>query len=308
MEDYFENALFGTPFTAAVIVAAGSSQRMGGEDKQFIELCGKPVLARSMAAFQRCPIIEEIVVVTKPSSVEAVRKMAEKYGIDKLKAVVEGGANRAASVRNGVAAVSAAAEKTTLVTVETDMSAWGAAASVSMDHRALGEALGAAALNGVPAGETVLLLDSLPGDNGVRESLDAARAVLEEAGRQVRIGAWGTDSASLDDAAGAERPSAVIAFEASALADMAELARGEKRFPLLYGCGSTPAIAAALEKGRVTAIAAVNTYSAGYLAVEATAALARHERWTDVPSVAFSVVRKETMYDSDNQKLLFPVT
>ena len=110
MEDYFENALFGTPFTAAVIVAAGSSQRMGGEDKQFIELCGKPVLARSMAAFQRCPIIEEIVVVTKPSSVEAVRKMAEKYGIDKLKAVVEGGENRAASVRNGVAAVSAAAE------------------------------------------------------------------------------------------------------------------------------------------------------------------------------------------------------
>lgn len=205
-------------------------------------------------------------------------------------------------------AVSAAAEKTTLVTVETDMSAWGAAASVSMDHRALGEALGAAALNGVPAGETVLLLDSLPGDNGVRESLDAARAVLEEAGRQVRIGAWGADSASLDDAAGAERPSAVIAFEASALADMAELARGEKHFPLLYGCGSTPAIAAALEKGRVTAIAAVNAYSAGYLAVEATAALARHERWTDVPSVAFSVVRKETMYDSDNQKLLFPVT
>lgn len=205
-------------------------------------------------------------------------------------------------------AVSAAAEKTTLVTVETDMSAWGAAASVSMDHRALGEALGAAALNGVPAGETVLLLDSLPGDNGVRESLDAARAVLEEAGRQVRIGAWGADSASLDDAAGAERPSAVIAFEASALADMAELARGEKRFPLLYGCGSTPAIAAALEKGRVTAIAAVNAYSSGYLAVEATAALARHERWTDVPFVAFSVVRKETMYDSDNQKLLFPVT
>ena len=205
-------------------------------------------------------------------------------------------------------AVSAAAEKTTLVTVETDMSAWGASASVSMDHRALGEALGAAALNGVPAGETVLLLDSLPGDNGVCESLDAARAVLEEAGRQVRIGAWGADSASLDDAAGAERPSAVIAFEASALADMAELARGEKRFPLLYGCGSTPAIAAALEKGRVTAIAAVNAYSAGYLAVEATAALARHEHWTDVPFVAFSVVRKETMYDSDNQKLLFPVT
>lgn len=110
MEDYFENALFGTPFTAAVIVAAGSSQRMGGEDKQLIELCGVPVLARSMTAFQKCPVIAEIVVVTKASSIETVRRMAAEYGIDKLTAVVEGGASRAESVRNGVAAVSAGVE------------------------------------------------------------------------------------------------------------------------------------------------------------------------------------------------------
>ncbi len=110
MEEYFENPLFGTPFTAAVIVAAGSSQRMGGEDKQFIELCGVPVLARSMMAFQKCPVIAEIVVVTRASSIEAVRQMAAEHGIDKLTAVVEGGASRAESVRNGVAAVSAGVE------------------------------------------------------------------------------------------------------------------------------------------------------------------------------------------------------
>ena len=68
------------------------------------------------------------------------------------------------------------------------------------------------------------------------------------------------------------------------------------------------AIAAALEEGRVTAIAALNVFSAGYLAVDAAAALARHEDWTGVPTVAFSIVRQENMYDSDNQKLLFPVT
>lgn len=89
---------------------------------------------------------------------------------------------------------------------------------------------------------------------------------------------------------------------------MAELSRGEDTFPLLYGCGSTASIAAALEKGRVTAITAVNVFSAGYLAVEAAAALARHEDWTAAAPVAFSIVRQETMYDSDNQKLLFPVT
>lgn len=205
-------------------------------------------------------------------------------------------------------AVSAAAGKTTLVTVETDMTAWGAAASITMDHQELGAALGAAALNGVPEGGTVLLLDSLPGDNGIRERMEAAKAVLERGGRQARVYKWDPDTTSLPDILRIERPRAIIAFEAAALADVAELSRGEDTFPLLYGCGSTASIAAALEKGRVTAITAVNVFSAGYLAVEAAAALARHEDWTAAAPVAFSIVRQETMYDSDNQKLLFPVT
>lgn len=205
-------------------------------------------------------------------------------------------------------AVSAAAGKTTLVTVETDMTAGGAAASITMDHQELGAALGAAALNGVPEGGTVLLLDSLPGDNGIRERMEAAKAVLERGGRQARVYKWDPDTTSLPDILRIERPRAIIAFEAAALADVAELSRGEDAFPLLYGCGSTASIAAALEKGRVTAITAVNVFSAGYLAVEAAAALARHEDWTAAAPVAFSIVRQETMYDSDNQKLLFPVT
>ena len=106
------------------------------------------------------------------------------------------------------------------------MAAWGAAASVTMDHQALGEALGAAALNGVPAGGTVLLLDSLPGDNGIRERLRAAKAVLEREGRQVRICRWNCGSTSFADILRIERPSAVIAFEAAALGDMAELSTG----------------------------------------------------------------------------------
>lgn len=205
-------------------------------------------------------------------------------------------------------AVSAAAGKTTLVTVETDMTAWGAAASITMDHQALGAALGAAALNGVPEGGTVLLLDGLPGDNGIRERMEAAKAVLEREGRQARVYKWDPDTTSLPDILRIERPRAIIAFEAAALADVAELSRGEDTFPLLYGCGSTSGIAAALEKGRVTAITAVNVFSAGYLAVEAAAALARHEDWTAAAPVAFSIVRQENMYDNDNQKLLFPVT
>ena len=205
-------------------------------------------------------------------------------------------------------AVSAASGKTTLVTLETNMALWGAAASVAADYQALGEALGNAAMNGVPPGGTVLLLDSLPGDNSIRESVDAAKALLEKKGRQVRIYRWISDSAAFANILRIERPKAVIAFEAETLEEIAELSRGEADFPLLYGRGSTAGIAAALEKGRVTAIAAVNVFSAGYLAVEAAARLARHEDWTGASTVGFSIIRQETMYESDNQKLLFPVT
>ena len=106
MEDYFEPSLFSKPFLSAVIVAAGSSVRMGGENKIFMPVDGIPVIARSLLAFQNCDDISEIIVVTKEDSVEAIKSAAEEYGITKLSAVVPGGATRAESVKNGVLAVS----------------------------------------------------------------------------------------------------------------------------------------------------------------------------------------------------------
>ncbi|MBQ6701136.1 MAG: 2-C-methyl-D-erythritol 4-phosphate cytidylyltransferase [Oscillospiraceae bacterium] len=106
MEEYFESSLFLKPFLSAVIVAAGSSQRMGGEDKIFLSIAGVPVIARSMLACEKCEDVSEIVVVAKDSSIEAVKSLAKEYGITKLKTVVSGGANRAESVKNGVFAVS----------------------------------------------------------------------------------------------------------------------------------------------------------------------------------------------------------
>ena len=79
---------------------------------------------------------------------------------------------------------------------------------------------------------------------------------------------------------------------------MAELSRGEEAFPLLYGCGSTAGIAAALEKGRVTAIAAVNVFSAGYLAVEAAGKAGSARKLDGGRHLwAFPSSGKETMYE-----------
>lgn len=94
--------------TAAVIVAAGSSLRMGAEvSKQFLEVKGVPVLARTLQAFEKCAVINEIVIVTKAEEISSVRALAQDYGIKKLTDVIAGGDTRAASAKNGFARISA---------------------------------------------------------------------------------------------------------------------------------------------------------------------------------------------------------
>ncbi len=93
--------------TAAVILAAGASTRMGKINKQLYTIGGKPVLAHTLLAYQNCPLIHEIVVVTKKEDFEAVLQMSRQYGISKLKQLVVGGATRQESARRGVEKLSA---------------------------------------------------------------------------------------------------------------------------------------------------------------------------------------------------------
>lgn len=90
------------PKTAAIIVAAGSSTRMGAEvSKQFLEVSGLPVLARTLLAFEKADVIDEIIVVARGCDLALVADLAQKHGITKLAAVVAGGDTRANSVKNG---------------------------------------------------------------------------------------------------------------------------------------------------------------------------------------------------------------
>jgi 2-C-methyl-D-erythritol 4-phosphate cytidylyltransferase len=85
-----------------VIVAAGSSSRMQGVDKQFSPLCGIPVLARTLKAFENSPFITEITVVTREEKIADIEKLGKRYAISKLKNVIVGGASREESVKNGI--------------------------------------------------------------------------------------------------------------------------------------------------------------------------------------------------------------
>lgn len=89
-----------------IIVAAGNSTRMGGINKQFVELLGIPVIVRSLIAFQNSEAISNIILVTRDDDIPALQLLCEKYGITKLTDIVAGGANRHLSVMNGFACLS----------------------------------------------------------------------------------------------------------------------------------------------------------------------------------------------------------
>ena len=101
------------PYCAAVIVAAGSASRMEGTDKIFTLLDRLPVICRTVEAFQKCSLIDEIVLVTRPEKLERLSRLCPAY--PKVRMVVPGGETRLGSVLAGLRAVS---EQTQLVAVQ----------------------------------------------------------------------------------------------------------------------------------------------------------------------------------------------
>lgn len=85
----------------AVIVAAGSSRRMGA-DKLFLPLAGIPVLVRTLLQFQACDSIDEIIVVTREDKLAEVADYCKRYGITKATKILQGGKERVESSAAGV--------------------------------------------------------------------------------------------------------------------------------------------------------------------------------------------------------------
>ena len=90
----------------AIVLAAGAGKRMhSAVRKQYMLLCGKPVLYYSLRAFQDCPFVDEIVLVTGQDEIAYCQEQfVEQYGFSKVHAVVAGGKERYHSVYEGLKA------------------------------------------------------------------------------------------------------------------------------------------------------------------------------------------------------------
>jgi len=85
----------------AIIVAGGSSQRMGF-DKLLAPIDGKPVVAHSITAFEQSASVADIILVARAERLSDYEKISESYGFRKISAVIPGGARRQDSVRQGL--------------------------------------------------------------------------------------------------------------------------------------------------------------------------------------------------------------
>jgi len=90
--------------TVAVVLAGGSGERFGTPvPKQLLTLAGRPMIEHSVAAFDRAPEVDHILVVMAASHAQQVRALLAAGGYAKLSKVIDGGTSRTESTQRAIA-------------------------------------------------------------------------------------------------------------------------------------------------------------------------------------------------------------
>lgn len=91
-------------YTSAIILAAGSGTRFGGDiKKQFVDVGGYTPIQRCALAFEKCSDIDEIIFV---GDIDEITRQLNSLALKKVSAIVEGGATRQKSALKGFDAIS----------------------------------------------------------------------------------------------------------------------------------------------------------------------------------------------------------
>lgn len=96
----------------ALIPAAGMGKRMqAGINKQYLQIGGTPIVARTIALFQDAACVDDIYLITPEQEREYCRtEIVARFGFTKVRGIVPGGAERQHSVLNGLRAIDGTGE------------------------------------------------------------------------------------------------------------------------------------------------------------------------------------------------------
>jgi 2-C-methyl-D-erythritol 4-phosphate cytidylyltransferase len=190
-----------------IIPAGGAGKRMGGaSSKQFMDLDGTPILARTLGVFNRMEKINRIVLVVPQDEIEfAKTAIVDRYHLSRVWQVLSGGQERQDSVRNGIFALGPQAASDDIVVIHDAVRPF---VTEELILKSVDECrrYGAVTL-GVPVKDTVKQVDA---EGVVGRTVDRTvfwltqtpqtfrRSIISEAyGRAYEEGFCGTDDASL---------------------------------------------------------------------------------------------------------------
>lgn len=89
-----------------IIFAGGVGKRMHTKDKpkQFLSVCGKPIIVHTIEIFQNHPQIDGIIVVCVEDWIPYMEELKFRFRLEKIGAVVPGGDTGQLSIYNGLKA------------------------------------------------------------------------------------------------------------------------------------------------------------------------------------------------------------
>ncbi len=102
----------------ALLTAAGQGTRMNLEiPKQFVHVDQKPLIIHTAQAFQDHPEIDEIMIVTLPDWIPAIRAYADQYHLTKIQWIITGGETNQESIHCGVKVLQEAVPPETVIVI-----------------------------------------------------------------------------------------------------------------------------------------------------------------------------------------------
>ena len=188
----------------ALIAAAGKGSRMNMDiNKQYIEIGGKPILARTIGVFEDCSRIDEIILVVNSNDIVYCKQnIVDVFGFRKVMSIVAGGETRQASVYNGLLQLN---ESCGIVLIHDGARPFTSEESI-MESIAIASEFGSACV-AVPVKDTIKSADN---NNIVQETLERSRLwsiqtpqtfryglILDAHKKALEAGFSGTDDAML---------------------------------------------------------------------------------------------------------------
>ncbi|MCD8052108.1 MAG: substrate-binding domain-containing protein [Clostridiales bacterium] len=195
-----------------------------------------------------------------------------------------------------------------LVLVETDAEPTETYAAALPDNEGVGAALADATnqdAGGSLAGKTIGVLAGNQAQLAMQQRLEGFTQAAAAAGGEIL---WTLDAAETADADLTEQPVDILVSLENDETERAvdALLAAQEGETLLYGVGCSEKNVYYLDKGVITGLIVPNEFNMGYQSV-ALMAQRLQSRKTEQMEIGFLTVDKETMYEEDNQKVLFPI-